>query len=125
MEHSFVKLHNNSETRIPRLLPDINNFGSSITVEKIKSKISPKNQCFQTCPDFIPPSGYFDEIISESCSASLCEHFDTKIEFFPCRIIILEVLRYWLLKNVRIMRSKWLNLSYLFRMILRWSLRAF
>ena len=30
----------NSETRIPRLLPDINNFGSSITVEKIKSKIS-------------------------------------------------------------------------------------
>ena len=26
---------------------------------------------------------HFDEIFSESCSAGLCDHFDTKLEFLP------------------------------------------
>mgnify|MGYP006955214143 CR=1 FL=1 len=33
---------------------------------------------------------HFDEIFSESCSAGLYEHFDTKFEFFPCRITKIE-----------------------------------
>ena len=33
---------------------------------------------------------HFDEITSESYSAGLCEHFNTKFEFFPCRITKME-----------------------------------
>ena len=33
-----------------------------------------------------------DDIFSESCSDGLCEHFDTKVEFFPCKIAKIEFL---------------------------------
>ena len=36
---------------------------------------------------------HFDEIFSKSCLAGLCEHFDTKIEFFTCRITKIEFLK--------------------------------
>ena len=34
---------------------------------------------------------HFDEILSESCSACLCENFDTKVELFTFRITEIEL----------------------------------
>ena len=91
---SIGKRSSVSETRRPGLLPSINNSRNPALLKNTKSKKA-KNEYdifhmfYYTHYNFLIRC-HFDEIFSESCSAGLCEHFDTKFEFFPCRITKIE-----------------------------------
>ena len=82
------------ETRRPGLLPSINN-SRNLGLLKNKKFRKAKNRydifhMFHYVHQNFLIRCHFDEIFSESCSAGLCEHFDTKLEFFPCRITKME-----------------------------------
>ena len=82
------------ETRRPGLLPSINN-SRNLALLKNKKIRKEKNQydifhMFHYVHHNFLIRCHFDEVFSESYSAGLYEHFDTKFEFFPCRITRIE-----------------------------------
>ena len=82
------------ETRRPRLLSSINNSWNLVLL-KIKKFRKAKNRydilhmfhCFHH--NFLIRC-QFDEVFSGLFLADLCEHFDTKFEFFPYRMTKIE-----------------------------------
>ena len=91
---SIGKRSSVSETRRPGLLPSINN-SRNLGLLKNKKLKEAKNRydifhMFHYVYRNFLIRCHFDEIFSESCLAGLCEHFDTKFEFFPCRITKIE-----------------------------------
>ena len=91
---SIGKRSSVSETRRPGLLSSINN-SRNLALLKNKKLKEAKNRYdilhvfYNVHHNFLIRCN-FDEIFPESCSAGLCEHFDTKFEFFPCRITKIE-----------------------------------
>ena len=91
---SIGKRSSVSETRRPGLLPSINNSWKLAHLKNRKLKEA-KNQydifhVFHYVHHNFLIRCHFDEVFSESCSAGLCDHFDTKFGFFPCRITKME-----------------------------------
>ena len=91
---SIGKRSSVSETRRPGLLPSINNSRNlallkSSKLKEAKNRYDIFHMFYYFYHNFLIRC-HFDEIFSESCSAGLCEHFDIKLEFFPCRITKIE-----------------------------------
>jgi len=83
-----------SEARRPRLLSSINNSWNLTILKnrkfrKAKNRYDIFHMLYYLHHNFLIRC-HFDEIFSESCSTALCEHFDIKVEFFPCRITKIE-----------------------------------
>ena len=83
------------ETRRPGLLLSINNSRNPTLLKNKKKILKAKHRYdifhifYYFQHNFIIQC-HFNEIFSESCSAGPCDHFDAKVEFFPCRITKIE-----------------------------------
>ena len=91
---SIGKRSSVSETRRPGLFSSINNSRNPALLKNKKLKEAKNRYAIFHVFHYFHYNFlircHFDEIFSESCSAGLCEHFDIKLEFFPCRIAKIE-----------------------------------
>ena len=91
---SIGKRSSAPETRRPGLLSNINNLRNLAHLKNKKLKETKNRYAIFNVFCYLHHNFliryHFDEIFSESCSASLSENFDTKFEFFPCRITKIE-----------------------------------